>query len=50
MARARVLVASPAGKDRPHHVEESVASVTCPGPGVQPAGGRDDDLVSAPAR
>ena len=45
-----VLVASPAGKDRLHRVEESVASVTSAAPGVQPAGGQGDDLISAHAR
>ena len=46
-----VLVASPAGKDRLHRAEEeSAASVTVPDPDVQPAGGRSDNLTSAPAR
>jgi len=46
-----VLVASPAGKDRLHRAEEeSAASVTVPDPHVQPAGGRSDNLTSAPAR
>jgi len=48
-----VLVASSAGRDRLHRVEESVTPVTDPDPEVDddhPARGRSDDLSTTPVR